>query len=94
MELPDIIDQILANEKPELVCQQISMCANSSAVVVAQQVKASSGICNMCQLVVTQVGTFYELYDIYNNILQTAPSFDHRLWSTWYFTTDIVKFVV
>ncbi|KAL9652627.1 hypothetical protein ABK040_003930 [Willaertia magna] len=32
MQLPDIIDQIIAKEKPSLVCAQIHMCSNSTMV--------------------------------------------------------------
>lgn len=55
MELPDIIDQIIAKEPPAIVCSQVKIC-NGSAMAVAAPKAENSGICNMCQLLVTQVG--------------------------------------
>ena len=69
MELPDIIDAIIAKEPPAVICAQVKICANTSAKAVAAP--KDSGICNMCQLVVTQVGMFKKplIYVINQNII-------------------------
>nr|AAK21659.1 naegleriapore B pore-forming peptide precursor [Naegleria fowleri] len=62
MELPDIIDQIIAKEPPAIVCSQVKIC-NGSAMAVAAPKAENSGICNMCQLLVTQVENWVESND-------------------------------
>ena len=59
MELPGIIDAIIAKEPPATVCAQVKIC-NGSAI--AAPAPKDSGICNMCQLVVTQVGKFEKYF--------------------------------
>ncbi|KAL9645973.1 hypothetical protein ABK040_001080 [Willaertia magna] len=66
MQLPDIIDQIIAKEKPSLVCAQIHMCSNST--MVPKVAAKDTGICNVCQLVVSQVENWVESNETLQNL--------------------------
>ena len=50
MQLPDVIDQIIAKEPADVVCKQVALCDNSTAIVPAAfppQVK--SELCPVCK---------------------------------------------